>query len=383
MKTFALAADAFYLPEGKTPAGYLCINDGVFAGFTQQKPACEIIDYTGCTIAPGFIDTHIHGFFGHDVMDCSAQGIEEISHELTKYGITSWVPTTLTASSDQTQDACKSVYDASRQTDGAHIQGIFLEGPFFTEKYKGAQNEAYLAEPSIDWIDAWQTSAHGLIKKVGLAPEYSCAQEFIRAMHTRHISVALGHSNASFAQAQAALNDGARVFIHTYNAMSPLHHRDPGMVGAAFASNASVFCEVIGDGHHVSPDAIGILIKQKGYTNVALISDCMCAGGMPEGAYMLGELAVEVKDGTARLQDNGALAGSILTLDQAVRNMCDWELVSPSQALCMASTVPARAFGIDQTYGSIKPGMCADCVVLDENLCVQATYVSGRCVFCA
>ena len=382
MSTFAVKADKFFLPGATSGPGYLLVEDGVFGHFTKEKPDCEIIDRTGSWVAPGLVDTHIHGFLDHDIMDCDPDGVIEIAQGLLSNGVTSWLPTTLTASVEQTGDACESVADAAEGIaangiDAARIQGIFLEGPFFTEKHKGAQNPAYFLDPDVEVFDEWQERADGWIAKIAIAPERDGAPEFCAEMADRGVHVALGHSDATYEEALACVNAGADIFVHTYNGMSGLHHREPGMVGAAFDSPETIG-ELIADGHHVVPAACKVLIKQKTPQGVALITDCMSAGGRPDGDYILGELPVIVENGTARLKEGGNLAGSILQLKDGVKHVVDWGLVTVAQALQMATSVPAKSVGLENTCGSLKAGLPADFIVLDDSLDLQATYIDGR-----
>lgn len=384
MSTYAIKADTFYLPTRTVQGGYLLVEDGRFGAYTTDEPDCEIVDYTGYQIAPGFVDTHIHGFDDCDVMDCKADSVRTISHGILRNGVTSWLPTTLTATTEQLTDACACVAQAAEEpgeTPQARIQGIFLEGPFFTEAHKGAQNPAYLSAPNIEKLRTWQEAGHDLVKKIAIAAEYPESPEFIRQAREMGVVVALGHSDAGVADALACLDAGASVFVHTYNGMSPLHHREPGMVGAALYSQDKSFSELICDGHHVNPIAAAIVMQAKGYDHTCLITDCMCAGGMPDGDYFLGELPVVVKDGTARLKDGGSLAGSILRMNLAVKNVVDWGIATPAQAIYMASQAPAIANEIDDVCGSIRLGRNADFVVLASDLELVETYLGGESVW--
>jgi N-acetylglucosamine-6-phosphate deacetylase len=194
--------------------------------------------------------------------------------------------------------------------------------------------------------------------------------------------VALGHSDATYEQAARCVDAGASVFVHTYNGMSPLHHREPGMVGAAMATK-NTYAEAICDGHHLNPVAVRILVAAKGAENVVLITDCMRAGGMPDGDYVLGEFPVYVSDGMARLKDGDSLAGSILTLDKAVKNVVDWGIVTPEQALRMATENPARANLIDDVCGFIRPGYAADLSIWNPDMTLSETIISGESVYMA
>lgn len=379
MDTYAIRADRFFLPSRTSGIGYLTVEDGRFGRFSPQAPDCRIIDRTGMWVAPGLVDTHIHGFLGYDVLDGDTKGVGMVSRGLAAYGVTSWMPTALTASVEQIGDACASVAIAD-DTGGAHVRGIFLEGPFFTERHKGAQNPKYFQDPSVDVFDGWQERAQGLVKKIAIAPERTGSVAFTEALAARGVHVALAHSDATYEQAMAAVDAGADVFVHTYNGMSPLHHREPGMVGAAMTSHGT-YAEVICDGMHVRPPAVRALVKAKGVDHTVLVTDCLRCGGMPDGNYYLGEFPIMVQGGAARLKEGGNLAGSILTLDQAMRNVVDWNIATVEQAVRMASEIPARANGLADRCGSLRPGLDADFVVLDRDLTVRETYVSGSRVY--
>ena len=384
MSIYAIKADTFFLPTRVAHGGYLMVEDGVFGAYVTDEPDCEILDLAGKQVAPGFVDTHIHGFDNCDVMDCKADSVRTISRGILRNGVTSWLPTTLTATTQQLSDACASVAEAAAEPGGepmARIQGIFLEGPFFTEKHKGAQNPAYLSAPDIDTLRAWQEAAGGLIKKIAIAAEYPESPAFIAGAREMGVVVALGHSDAGVHDALACLDAGATVFVHTYNGMSPLHHREPGMVGAALYSGDKSYSELICDGHHVNPIAAAIVMNAKGHDHTCLITDCMCAGGMPDGDYFLGELPVVVANGTARLKDGGSLAGSILNMKDAVKNVVDWGIATPAQAVYMATQAPAEANEIADVCGSIRAGRAADFVVLEPDMSLAATYLGGSCVY--
>ncbi len=384
MSTYAIKADTFFLPTRVAHGGYLMVEDGVFGAYVTDEPDCEILDLAGKQVAPGFVDTHIHGFDNCDVMDCKADSVRTISRGILRNGVTSWLPTTLTATTQQLSDACASVAEAAAEPGEepmARIQGIFLEGPFFTEKHKGAQNPAYLSAPDIDTLRAWQEAAGGLIKKIAIAAEYPESPSFIAGAREMGVVVALGHSDAGVHDALACLDAGATVFVHTYNGMSPLHHREPGMVGAALYSGDKSYSELICDGHHVNPIAAAIVMNAKGHDHTCLITDCMCAGGMPDGDYFLGELPVVVANGTARLKDGGSLAGSILNMKDAVKNVVDWGIATPAQAVYMATQAPAEANEIADVCGSIRAGRAADFVVLEPDMSLAATYLGGSCVY--
>ena len=282
MSKYYLHADRFFLPSSVETGGYLAVEDGVFGAYTQEKPVGEILDYTGKWIAPGLVDTHIHGYHGHDVMDHDVAGLEAISKGLLSCGVTSFLPSTLTSTVEILNEVCETIGKHHKEVTGAKIQGIFFEGPFFTEKHKGAQNPSYFTDPDLAVFKKWQDLSGGMIKKIAIAPEREGAAKFTAALVNEGVSVALGHSDATYDQAKASVEAGASVFVHTYNGMSGLNHREPGMVGAAMTTVGTV-AELICDGHHVHPVAAKALIQAKTPDNIALITDCMRAGACQMG----------------------------------------------------------------------------------------------------
>ena len=357
---------------------YLTIEDGKFGPILMEEPQdAPIKDYSQSIVAPGLVDTHIHGYKSHDVMDNDFEGIKVISEGLLSCGVTSWLPTTLTSSAELLNDVCETIGNHYQEVTGAKIRGIFLEGPFFTEKYKGAQNPKYMSDPSVDKLAKWHELSQGLVNKIAIAPERKGVKEFIEFAKSKGVYTALAHSDATYEEAAAAVEAGANIFVHIYNGISGLHHRNPGMVGAALSLD-KVFAEMICDGHHVHPAAARVVTRARGPKETVLITDCMRAGGMGEGQSRLGEFEVVVKDGTARLKDTGNLAGSILELKQGVKNVVDWGLVSPAEALRMASLTPAQSVGIESVCGRIAPGYEADFIVVSDQLELEATYLDGE-----
>lgn len=372
-------ADKFFLEDGMAGPGFLEIKDGKFGAFFETLPneTAEVIDYAGHWIAPGLVDTHIHGFKNHDVMDNDFEGLLAISEGLLSCGVTSFLPTTLTSSAESLNDVVAMIGENYTKVKGAKIKGIFLEGPFFTEKHKGAQNTNYFCDPSVELLETWQKKSGHFIKKIALAPERKGAAEFIEFAVNDQVTVALAHSDATYDEAKHAVEKGASIFVHTFNGMSGLHHRDPGMAGAAM-NLPNVFAEIICDGHHVHPAAANILMNARGRKETVMVTDCMMAGGMPEGPYQLGEFPVEVKNGAARLE-SGSLAGSILQLKYAVKNVVAWGNATPEEAIYMASTAPAKSIGMDGECGKIALSHDADFIVLTPELDLTATYLDGVC----
>lgn len=385
MSSYAIRADKFFLPAGAAKGGYLTVSDGKFGVWSAEAPeGVEVRDYTGSWIAPGMVDTHIHGFYGHATTDNDADGVNASSLALAKHGTTSWLPTTFTQSADDLAESCAAIAkaDDARDADflGARIQGIFLEGPFFTTKHVGAQNPKFLIDPSVEVFDRWQKASENRIVKSALAAEKPGALDYIAQLDAKGIVTAIGHSDATFDEALAAVNAGATCFVHTYNGMRGLHHREPGIVGCAM-STPDTYAEIICDGRHVKPAAIRALVQAKGWQHVVLITDCLGCGGLPEGNYMSGGLPVVLENNLCYLRNEdgskGSIAGSVLTLARGVKNMVDWEIVTADQAIRMATEVPARSAHVDGRCGFIKPGRDADFVVFDPELNLRETYVGG------
>lgn len=366
-------ADYVILEEKIEKDLFVEVENGKVKSLSKNEPE-KFINLEGI-LAPGLVDTHIHGYKNEDIMNAKKGALNIISKGLLECGVTSFLPTTLTDSTEKLNQAVKIVGEEYENLEGAKVRGIFLEGPFFTEKYKGAQNEKYMSDPDIEKLKKWKELSGGLVNKIAIAPERKNTEEFIKKANAMGVYVALGHSDASYDQAMKAVDHGANIFVHTFNAMSGLHHRNPGMVGAAMNSDA--ISELICDGHHVNPDACEILINKKGYQKIALITDCMMAGGMPDGAYKLGDFPVEVKDGTARLE-SGNLAGSILRLKEAVKNVVEWDIADIYEAVQMASLIPAKSVGIDNLCGKIKVGYDADFILLDYDLNLLKTFLNGQ-----
>ncbi len=382
MSTYAIKADKFFLPAGPQLGGYLMVEDGVFGAWQADEPSCEIKDYTGSWIAPGMVDTHIHGFYNHSTTDNDPEGIDISSTELARRGTTSWLPTTFTDGVEQIKDACAAIAkaDEGRGPDfcGARIQGIYLEGPFFTMKHVGAQNPAYLIDPSEEVFDQWQEAAGGRIVKSAMAAERDGAAAYAAALNAKGVVTSIGHSDATYDECIAAINAGASCFTHTYNGQRGLHHREPGVVGAAM-STPETYAEIICDGKHVNPAAIKALLQAKGWQHTVLITDCLGCGGMPEGSYTSGGMDVIMKDNLCWLADGKSIAGSVLTLAQGVKNIVDWGIASADIAIRMATEVPARSAHIEDKCGRIMPGRDADFVVFDHELTLVETYVGDSC----
>ena len=330
-------------------------------------------------VAPGFIDLHVHGYEGHDATSGEVESLLSLAHSLVRHGVTAFIPATVTASHETILRAAKATAEAikaqGRSLEGARILGLELEGPYINPERKGAQNPDFIRKPNWDEFLEYWNAACGRIRTITVAPELPGALEFIEKAVALGVVVSLGHTNASYEEAKAAIAAGATRATHLFNAMPPWHHRDPGVVIACLES-PQVVVELICDLVHVAPAMFRLAWRLAGSLRTALITDAIEAGGLSDGTYTLGDLAVEVRGGVARLED-GTLAGSTLTMDQAVRNAVAVGI--PLQdALIMASYTPARACG-EPSIGLIYPGSRADFVVLTpEELTLERVYVGGR-----
>ena len=339
----------------------------------------EQIDADGAWVTPGLFDVHIHGSGGCDTMDGTEEALHTIASTVVKNGVTRFLATSVTMPLEKTAE----VFDTVRKTVGktgkdwnaAVIEGINMEGPFIHPAYKGAHEENYIADFDFDFMKRYSD----VIRVVTVAPDKEGGMEFIRRVTGETpIKVSIGHTNATYEQAMQAIENGATQITHLYNAMTPMHHRKPGVVTAALSSD--VYTEMICDTIHVHPAMFQFVMNCKSKDRFVLITDCMRAGGMPQGEYTLGELKVIVDSDSARLTD-GTLAGSILTLNRAIANVKKytnqpiWEIVNA------ATLNPARAMGMEDRIGSLRSGCNADFAVFDEDFQTIMTIVDGEVVY--
>ena len=336
-------------------------------------------DLKGHIVAPGFIDLHVHGYEGHDATSGEVGSLLSLARSLASHGTTAFIPNTVTASHEATLQAAKATAEAIKaqggSPDGARILGLELEGPYINPERKGAQNSNFIRKPNWDEFLEYWNAAREKIRTITVAPELPGVLEFIEKAVALGVVVSLGHTNASYEEAKAAIAAGASRATHLYNAMPPWHHRAPGVVAACLES-PQVVVELICDLVHVAPPMLRLAWRLAGSFRTTLITDAIAAGGLPDGNYTLGGLAVEVREGIPRLE-SGALAGSTLTMDQAVRNAVAIG-IPLREALIMASLAPARACG-EPSLGTLRPGSRADFVVLDpEGFTLKRVYIGGK-----
>ena len=333
-------------------------------------------------LVPGFIDVHIHGAAGYDVMDSSAEALAAITARVASRGTTSFLATTVTASEESTSRAVQAVAawvqneatERGATIPSAEILGVHLEGPFISRARRGVHPEQWIAEPSISLFRRLLTAAKGTVRILTLAPELAGAAELIAEALRAGVVVSLGHTDANYAEAMAAISLGATHAVHVFNAMRPFAHRETGVLGAILTSPA-VRAELIADGVHVDDAAIRILLAAKGAQGVILVSDGTAATGMPDGRYRLGTLEVSVAGGIVR-NSEGKLAGSTLTLDRALSHMV--ALGMPlREALPMLTSNPARLLGLQECKGCLAAGADADLVLLDDQLQVSGVMTRG------
>ena len=363
----------------KTSIGF---DNGIITCLKKSNKI-EVIDNLtdDMVVVPGFIDQHIHGAKGFDAMDGTIEALSGIAEALPKEGTTAFLATTMTQSPKNINTALETVknYKNMNKAEGAEILGVHLEGPFISSSHIGAQPLEYVAEPLVETFKKYQEVSGNTIKLVSLAPEVPGAEELIKYLKSQNIVASVGHSAAGFNDVEKAVAAGISNVTHTYNAQKAYHHRDIGTVGAALLLD-ELTCEIICDTIHVSVPAIKMVVKNKPHTKVTLITDAMRAKQLEDGVSELGGQTVIVKNGEARLE-NGTLAGSVLLMNVAVKNVVEKVGVPFIDAIDMATINPARNLGVDKEMGSIALGKKANLTVLDKDFSVVMTIREGNVVY--
>ena len=356
----------------------LHVRNGKLELCGQAPAGAEMVDAAGKKIVPGFIDIHTHGAVGVDVNGASAEDLRKIGRFFAGNGTTAWLGSVLTDTVEQTEwciDQFKA-YDSVEGQDAAELLGIHLEGPFLASEYKGAMPEHLLRQGDAELLRHYQERAEGKIRYITVSPEVPGVSDMIPEAKKLGILVGIGHSGATYAQAMEAIDKGADLCTHTFNAMRLFHQHEPAIMGAVLESD--IFCEMICDGLHLVPGTVRMLTKLKGMEKCVAITDSIMAAGLPDGNYHLGVNDVVVVDGDAKLASTGVRAGSTLTQNRALKNLLRFTGKPLEQILPTLTENPAKLLKLDHRIGYLNDGMDADLVFLDENADVASVFVKGR-----
>ncbi|MCP1160445.1 N-acetylglucosamine-6-phosphate deacetylase [Bacillus infantis] len=385
MSSLLLKNSRVLTEDGIIDKGYILVEDGKIKSF---GPADELggqsADKTieldaGATLAPGFIDLHIHGAGGADTMDSTPEALQTIARTLPAEGTTSFLATTITQERSLIEKALANAAAYKPEGTEAEMLGIHLEGPFINEKRKGAQPLEHILKSDVELFKAWQEKAGQLIRLVTLAPELEGGKELVRHLAETGVIASIGHSDADYEEVRKAVEAGATHVTHLFNGMKGLHHREPGTAGAALLFK-ELIVEMIADGVHVRPEMIKLALNSKGMDGMVLITDSMRAKCLKNGTYDLGGQDVTVKDGMALLED-GTLAGSILRMKDSVKNMTKFADITLAEAVKLASENPAKQLKVFDRKGSIAEGKDADLTVLNENMDIVLTICRGKVAY--
>ena len=388
----ALTAAGLVTPLDYVSRPLLLVEDGVILEVSSIEETAlpsniKHYDFGDATLAPGFLDIHVHGGSGHDVMNDDAALLAGMEQFMAKHGVTSYLPTTVTASLDLTFRSLERLGNALEKAETntstipgrdpirAQPLGIHLEGPFINPKRCGVHEVEHLLSPTLATFDGMCEAAKNRVSMITIAPELPGSEEVIRRAQSRGICVSIGHSDAGTGAAYAALDWGASHATHTFNAMPGLHHRDPGLLGVVL-SDDRLSADIIADRLHVAPEIVRLFLKAKGMNRSVLISDAMSGTGMPDGKYRLGSMEVDVR--AQQCRRNGKLAGSVLTLDVAIQNVMQIASLDLQSAVRLVTINPALTIGVADRKGLLAPGREADIVVLTAQGQVTKTMIGGR-----
>lgn len=369
--------------------GIVRIEEEKIAGvLTHQQEmdaaGVEFSDYGEAFVIPGLVDLHLHGALEKDVMDCQGESLKQIALHQSRCGVTGFLGSTMSALIEAVLEAVEVIKKTSqiqaRLRMPSELLGVHVEGPFLSKQKKGAQDPSYIRAMEETDVNRLINAVHGLRAVISLAPEISDNQRFIPKLKEKDFVVAIGHSNASYEQALQSFKKGISHATHLFNAMSGFNHREPGVVGAVLDSDG-ISAELIVDGIHVHPAALRLAVARKGTERLCLITDSLKAAGAGEGVFQWGNMEIDVKGPRATIKGSDVLAGSVLTMNRAVKNMIDWTGVSMSQAVNMASLNPAQVLGLEGKIGSIQAGKTANLAVLNREFEVLETILHGKSVF--
>lgn len=388
VENFFLKNIRIFSEAGFIDDGYLKVEAGKIAEIGRVEESTIIDSYDiitiprDYTVIPGLIDVHIHGVDGADVMDGTKEALEQMASALPREGTTSFLATTITQSKEAIEHALRNVCEYIENqfpSNKAEILGVHLEGPFVNKKMAGAQPIQHIIDPQVQLFKEWQELSKGHIKLVTLAPEVGEGLELIRYLKNTGVIASIGHTNSTYDKVVEAIDAGATHATHLFNQMSGLHHREPGVVGAVFLRE-ELKAELISDGIHVKPEVVKLVHKMIGTDRIILVTDSMRAKCLKNGTYDLGGQDVTVHDGKAVLSD-GTLAGSILRLGDALKNMQVFTGCALEDVIQMGSTNPAKQLNVFDRKGSIAVGKDADLVILDENNDVYMTFCNGSIAY--
>lgn len=377
-----LKAGRVVLPHREIVGGWVKVENEKITEIGEGTPPGEAVDLGELTLIPGLVEIHIHGGKGADTMDATPQALETMAQLVVTGGVTSFLPTTMSASPEGVARAVENIgkHMGVSFPHGARILGVHIEGPFISAEFKGAQLESTIRPGTREEVDKlYELLPQGGLKLMTVAPEIPGHLDFISYLVSKGTYVAAGHSSATFAQMEEAVARGVTQVTHTGNGMRPFHHREPGILGAAL-NLKGLRAQIIADGIHLNPATVKLFIDARGIDDVILITDGIRAVGYPDGEYEMGGQMITVKGMEARLP-SGSLCGSRLTLIQAVQKACSFAKLSLCDAVRAASLIPARSIGVDNEYGSIEVGKAADLVAIDSQFQVARTYLGGKLIY--
>jgi N-acetylglucosamine-6-phosphate deacetylase len=381
MEKFALKGNVV-LSDRLVPGAVVVVEgekiSGVYtAGEKIPHETAHFINYQENYISPGLIDLHFHGAMGKDVMDGKIDSLKRIAEHQARHGVTGFMATTLSAPMESILKAIETVRKAAVLPLSSEILGVHIEGPYLNTEQCGAQNSAHIKEMNKEDTILLLNAVRDLKAILSLAPEVGKNMSFIRELRENGVVVAVAHSNATYDQAMESFREGMTHAAHFFNALREFHAREPGIVGAVLDSDG-VTAEIIADGLHVHPAAVRLAVEKKGPDKICLVTDSIKATGAGDGTYLLGNIEIEVKGNRSFVRKTGGLAGSVLTLNMAVKNILLWTGISVPEAVNMASLNPARVLGLEERMGSIKRGKDANLAIFDREFKVINTFLKGQ-----